>query len=136
MKSLIAILIIVGVFLIAKEIISKYNTIKQGESGFQQSAQPAASPVPSDNLPGMPPSMEPFFQAAQKQGASGLKNWLARYRNYVADPRRAAIELDYVVLITRDDPAEARRVFQEVKARTPTTSPLYERIKRLEQSYQ
>ncbi|MBI4323640.1 MAG: hypothetical protein HY674_00075 [Chloroflexi bacterium] len=136
MKQLIAILLIVGAFLILKELISKYSSLKQGEAGSEQRARGTPSPAASESLPGMPPSMEPSFQAAQSQGAIGVKNWLARYRNYVADPRLGAIELDYVMLISRQDSAEARRVFQEVKARTPPSSPLYERIKRLENSFQ
>ena len=136
MKQLIAILLIAGLFLIAKQILSSYSSIKQSDSGSGQSARNAPSQVVSESLPGMPPSMEPSFQAAQRQGAIGVKNWLGRYRNYVADPRLGAIELDYVILISRQDSFEARRVFQEVKARTPPSSPLYERIKRLENSFQ
>lgn len=135
MRQLIAILLIVGVFLLLKELVSKYSSIKQGEAGSEQRARSTPSPA-SESLPGMPPSMEPSFQAAQRQGVIGVKNWLAQYRNYVADPRLGAIELDYVMLISRQDSSEARRVFQEVKARTPPSSPLYERIKRLENSFQ
>ncbi len=136
MKQLIAILLIAGLFLIAKELLSKYSSIKQSEAGSEQSPRGTPSQAASESLPGMPPSMEPSFQAAQKQGAIGMKNWLARFRNYVADPRLGAIELDYVILISRQDSFEARRVFQEVKARTPPSSPLYERVKRLEKTFQ
>lgn len=136
MRQLIAILLIVGVFLLLKELVSKYSSIKQGEAGSEQRARGTPGPAASESLPGMPPSMEPSFQAAQKQGAVAVKNWLAQYRNYVADPRLGAIELDYVILISRQDSFEARRVFQEVKARTPPSSPLYERVKRLENTFQ
>jgi hypothetical protein len=54
----------------------------------------------------------------------------------VSDPRLAAIELDYIVLIGSTNPQEARRLFTAVKQRTPPNSPIYERVKRLEKTYQ
>lgn len=57
------------------------------------------------------------------------------YRRTVADPRLASIELDYVVLVAREDIAEARKVFAQVKQRTPPASLVYPRIKQLEKTY-
>lgn len=87
-------------------------------------------------LPGMPASLEASLAAAQAQGTKTLGRWLDYYGANVADPRRAAIELDYAVMVSREDMAEARRVFALVKARTPTHSAVYPRIKRLEQAYE
>jgi hypothetical protein len=84
----------------------------------------------------LPASLETSLSAAQKQGAAGLRDWLNSYRIYVKDPRLAAIELDYVLLISHQDPAEAKRIFQEVKARTSPTSPVYDRVKKLEKTFQ
>ena len=39
-------------------------------------------------------------------------------------------------MITRDNPQEAKRIFDEVKDRTPPTSPVWPRIHELEKSYQ
>jgi hypothetical protein len=38
-------------------------------------------------------------------------------------------------MIARDNPAEARRIFAEVKKRTPEKSPIMPRIKKLEDAY-
>ena len=54
----------------------------------------------------------------------------------MSDPRLAAIELDYIVLISSTNPQESRRLFSLVKQRTPTNSPVYPRVKRLEKTYQ
>jgi hypothetical protein len=54
----------------------------------------------------------------------------------VKDPRLAWIELDYVLMITKDDPVQAKRVFQDVKQRTPPESKIYPRIKSLEKNYE
>jgi len=87
-------------------------------------------------LPGLPASLESSLQTAQKQGAASLKTWLKNYRSYVTDPRLAAIELDYVVLVSPGNPQEAKQVFAAVKQRTPTNSLAYPRIKQLEKTYQ
>ena len=84
----------------------------------------------------MPSGLEPTLQAAQTAGAPGLKNWLKQYGRVVGDPRLAWIELDYVNMLRNDDPAEARRVFAAVKKRTTPASPVYERVKQLEKTYE
>jgi len=106
-----------------------------GGGGGGGGSRPAPRVNP-DQLTGLPPKLEPSLQAAQKQGARGLRTWLNNYRSYVQDPRLAWIELDYVVLVARGDPAEAKRVFAEVKSRTASSSPVYARVKQLEPTYQ
>jgi len=76
------------------------------------------------------------LQAAKKQGASGLRTWLKSYGQMVQDPRKAWIELDYCVMVSREDLPEARRVFAEVKARTSPASPVWPRVKDLEKTYE
>jgi hypothetical protein len=92
------------------------------------------------SLSGMPDpwkeTLENSLNIAQRHGAAGLREWLKAYRKYVEDPRLAWIELDYCVLVARDNPAEAKRVFNDVKERTPPTSPIYPRLKQLEKTYE
>ena len=101
-----------------------------------RSCSAAAAAVVPEQLAGMPAGLEPSLQAAQTAGAPGLKNWMKQYGRSVGDPRLAWIELDYVVLVARDDPAEARRLFAAVKKRTTPASPVYERVKQLEKTYE
>src|ERR1043166_8744504 len=75
-------------------------------------------------------------EAAQKEGVTGMRNWFKMYGHIVQDPRKAWVELDYCVLIAREDPAEAKRIFASVKSRTPSNSPIWPRIKQLEKTYQ
>lgn len=135
MKALIAILLLMGAFWVVQQLFKSYQSV-QKPSGTQpaESSQPSSSAA--STLSGLPPPLEPSLAAAEKQGAAGLKEWLRLNRAHVRDPRLGAIELDYAVLISLQDPAEARRIFQEVKSRTPTFSPLYDRVKRLEKSLQ
>jgi hypothetical protein len=80
--------------------------------------------------------LDASLQAARKQGAAGLKNWLKTYNQIIEDPRKAWIELDYCVAVARQDPAEAKRVFARVKERTAPSSPVWPRMKQLEKTYE
>jgi hypothetical protein len=134
-RYLIGALIVLGVFGLLKKVLSTYQTIeKRGSISEPASPQPA-TPTASASQPGLPPSLESALQASQKQGANGLRDFLNKYRYTIQDPRLAAIELDYVVLVSLQDPAEAKRVFKAVQQRTPTWSPIYGRIKGLEKNY-
>lgn len=135
MKALITLLILLGAFWLGKQLLTSYKDIEK-QSATQQGDAEQPAPAPSSQLPGLPASLEASLSAAEKQGAAGLREWLRQYRSMVRDPRLAAIELDYIVRIHHQDPAEARRIFREVKERTPTFSPVYDRVKRLESSFQ
>lgn len=113
------------------EYWDKYNTgkdLKEQEAQQQQ--------VVPEQLPGMPNGLERTYQIAQKNGATGIRNWLKAYGARVDDPRRAWIELDYVVAVSQEDPVEAKKVFADVKSRTPENSPVYRRIKELKRTYE
>src|SRR5262245_50548981 len=125
MKALITLVLIVGIYLFGKSIFDQYRAKQQKEEAAAKAAE-----LPADGLAGMPKSFEPSLQAAQAQGAPALKPWLERYAQQIQDPKLAAIQLDYVVLLSRSDPVEAKRIFQAVKQRVPKSSPIYERVKR------
>ena len=80
-------------------------------------------------------ALEATLENARKQGADGLKTFLTTYSHAIVDPRLAEIELDYVILISPTDPVEAKRIFAAIASRTPATSPVYERVKRLEGAF-
>src|SRR5436190_20490463 len=112
MKALIVLVILIGAYLLVKGITGEYQAKQKKE-------QAAEKGIPADGLTGMSADFEPSLATAESQGAAALKTWLTRYSSYIQDPKLAAIQLDYVVMVGRTDPAEAKRVFQAVKARTP-----------------
>ena len=83
-----------------------------------------------------PRGLEGPLDAAEQHGAVALREFLAAHGNAIKDPRRAWIELDYVVLAGASDPGEARRVYSKVKARLTPDSPVYSRLKQLEKTYE
>ena len=136
MKVLIVLVIVAAVFYVGRSILHRYEDVERQSipPGQSAPAEPKAPPVSS--LEGMPPNLEPALAAAQKHGAAGLRTFLSNYERSIRDPRLADIELDYVVLLSRQDPGEAKRVFDAVKARISTSSPVYARIKKLEKTFQ
>jgi hypothetical protein len=134
MKALITLLIAAGLALGAWQV-SHYL----GKSLDLQQAVPAPAPEPASGggpLPGLPPKLQPALEAAQQRGAAGLRDFLAANARNVADPRLASIQLDYVLVVAPSDPAEARRVFAQVKGRLTPASPVYTRMKQLEKTYE
>jgi hypothetical protein len=134
MSKLIAILIILVLLFAGWKLIEFWEEDTGNRDKTDRGT--TSERVTVDQLPGMPPALEPSLQAAERQGASALANWLKTYERYLDDPRKAWIELDYCVMVARDDPSEARRVFQKVKDRTPPSSPVWPRIRELEKSYE
>lgn len=134
MKVFIVVLLLAATAFGGWQIYSVWTGVKETDRPVESS--PAAVVPTPETLPGMPAGLESSLQVAQKRGAAGLKEWLRLYSRAVADPRLASIELDYVVLVAKEDIAEARKVFAEVKERTPPNSPVYPRIQRLQKAYE
>lgn len=89
-----------------------------------------------ESLPGMPNELQKSWEIAQKRGTVGIHDWLRAYHEKVKDPRLAWIELDYAVMISQKDPAEAKKIYEDVKNRTPESSPIYPRVKQLQKTYE
>ena len=135
MKTLIIILLIIGAVVGIQKLISHYDSVKARQEGREPAQTQTQTRVPAA-IPGLPPSLEASLETAKGQGRLALKQWLRQYRRYVTDPRLADIELDLVVLTGGQDFQEAKKLFQTVKARTPTNSVVYPRIRQLERNYQ
>ena len=134
MTKVIAAFIIIVVLYIGWELFLYWDKVSHEEETKQK--QDAAAMVVGDQLPGLSYKLEASLQAARKQGAAGLRNWLKTYSQSVEDPRKAWIELDYCVAVARQDPAEAKRVFAQVKERMPPSSSVWPRMKQLEKAYE
>lgn len=125
MKALITLVIIVGLYLVGKSIMEQYEAKQRKERAPETPAV----------LDGLPPQLESSLADAQAKGATALRDWLQKYGQHARDPRLAEIQLDYVVLLSRSNPGEAKSLFRAIKQRTPKDSPVFERIKRLDSTY-
>jgi hypothetical protein len=134
MKSILTAVIVFGLCLGAWKI---HQFLEKTQGTRQAPAAPGAETVSNgDQLSGLPPRLQPALEAARQRGAAGLRDFLAAHGKEVADPRLAWIELDYVVVVAPGDPAAARKVFAQVKARLAPNSPAYSRMKQLEATYE
>lgn len=107
----------------------------QQEMNKEDKEKVDTTPLRGDQLPGLPYRLETSYNNV-KQDTATFRKWLQTYADQIEDPRRAWIELDFCVAVTREDLTEARRVFDQVKARTGPSSPVYPRVKELEKTYQ
>jgi hypothetical protein len=133
MRFLVGLLIVVGLSLGAWQLHQYWGIFKEKEPA---PAAPAPPDVSGDQLPGMSPRLQPVLDVARKRGAPGLHDFLTMYGNTISDPRRAWIELDYVVLLAQGSPGDARREFAKIKSRVPPGSPVYNRVRQLEKTYE
>ena len=130
--KLIAILIILIVLYGGWKLFEYWESVKANEEKAK-----AVETIRPELLPGMASQLEASLAAAYTQGAVGLNKWLERYRTAVQDPRLAWIELDYVVLTTKDNPVLAKKVFAQVKARMKPDWPVQvqKRVQALAKTY-
>jgi hypothetical protein len=134
LTKLIAVVFIVLVLFGAYKLVMYYDYVQNQKEEEEKAAQ--AKKLNPGALPGVTWQLERSLQQAEEQGASALGNWLRTNGPRIQDPRKAWVELDYCVMLARDNPAEARRIFADVKARTPANSPIMPRIKELEKTYE
>ena len=134
MKALIAIFIIVLFIFCGWKLFSYYQKV-EAETQSKQKVE-AGADIRPDELPGLPGGLYGSLQAAQKNGSTGLRDWLKYYGAQVQDPRKAWIEMDCSLALLRTDPNDAKRIFKAVKERTSTNSPVYPRIRQLEKSFE
>lgn len=134
MKALISIFIIVLFVFCGWKLYSYYQKVEADNQN--RSKIEAGADVRPDDLPGLPGGLYTSLQIAQKNGTTGLREWLKVYGAQVQDPRKAWLELDCSLALLRTDPNDARRIFKAVKERTPTNSPVYPRLRQLEKTFE
>ena len=134
MTRLIAIFAVVVVLWIGWKLLDYWHEVQiERENQWKQNATHVVTP---ESLSGMPWELQASLDAAEKEGPEALQNWLKMYNAYLQDPKKAWIELDYCVLIARQNPNQAKRIFAAVKERTPPSSPVWPRILELQKSYE
>lgn len=133
MTKLISVFIVVVVIFCGYQLFLKWEAVQKEEEAKKKEAAAVINPA---HLPGMPVQLEQGYQQVSQQGTAALRTWLKTYDSVLQDPRKAWIELDLCVALTREDPGEARRIFKAVRDRTPPGSPLQPRIKQLEKTYE
>ena len=131
MTKIISVFIVVALLFCAWQGYKYWEKVKKEED-----LKAAASVIQPDSLSGLPSELYHSYSNVKDKGPAVMRKWLEVYGHLIKDPRKAWIELDFCTAIARENPAEARAIFADVKARTPESSPVWPRIKQLEGSFE
>ena len=136
MKAAISIIIIILVCVGGFKLWEYWDKVSLEKEQTEIAAD--GSDIKEYQLSGMPYELEQRYTAAKQKGVAGIKDFMDAYRKApkFEDPRKAWVELDYALLITGSDPLEAKRIFLDVKERTPTNSVIYPRIRAMSKTYE
>jgi hypothetical protein len=94
-----------------------------------------AAVVNGDSLPGMPYQLDPAYRAAKSRGAAAFQAWFVANERQLADPRKAWIQWELCVAMTRENPSEARKIYADLQSRVPPSSPVWPKVKELEKTF-
>lgn len=136
MSKLLLVLLLVSVGYGVYRISALYNRSAAAERAVEAPAAAQNSAPVEESLPGLTPQLESSLATASSGGASAFKNWLTQYSQFVPEPRLASIQLDYAQMLVRSNPAEARRIYASVKARTAAGSALASRVAKLSRTFE
>ncbi|MBX3747716.1 MAG: hypothetical protein KF833_20605 [Verrucomicrobiae bacterium] len=136
MKALIVVLIVLSAVYVFTELVGFYDRTANPSQARTRQVTPESERLTGESLPGLPSYLEGSLAEAQQGGLESLERWLRTWSSHVQDPRLAWIELDYVVLLNLKDHRAARERFHQVRARVPATSPVHDRIVRLQSAYE
>ncbi len=92
--------------------------------------------VQGDSLAGLPYQLDPSLRVAKERGAVAFRTWYNSYERQLEDPRKAWIELELCIVLSRENPAEAKKIFAGVRDRVAPSSPVWPRMKELEKTFE
>ena len=96
----------------------------------------AAAVITGESLPGMRQELETALRAAKDKGPAAFRTWFTANEKSLTDPRKAWIELELCVAMSRENPSEAKKIFAAVKSRVPPSSPVWPKMKEMEKTFE
>lgn len=132
MTKAIWILIILVVGYVGYRLYQQWDQARLEHDGKKK--EEAAVAVTGESLPGMPQQFESALRSAKDKGPLAFKSWFTTNEKLLTDPRKAWIELELCVAMSRENPSEAKKIFARVKARVPPSSPVWTKMKELERT--
>jgi len=136
MKAIISIILVAALAFGGWKFYEFYQKYKTDQD-LKEQQDAAVTQVDPAQLAGMPQQWESQYKNSTNSGIKTWAAWMKLYAQRVGDPRRAWIELDYMVRISSDDPQEAKQIYSMVKDRiTDTNSPVYPRLNQLSRTYE
>jgi hypothetical protein len=136
MKIAIALILLLLAGFLGFSLWDHWREVNEQKRAEQQAA--TGADIDPRTLPGLPSQLEIKLEEAQRGDLVRFKAFIDGIKQLkdVKDPRLAWIELDYVVMLSHSNPVEAKKLFWEIKKRTPESSPIYPRIRTLAKTYE
>ena len=116
--------------------IAVWKLLEYGNNLVSGAPPPTTNSPPT--LPPQDPKIEEALADARKKGPAQFKNAINLYatKRKLKDPWLAQYQMDYMIMISINDPLEVTKIFQEIWSRTPADSPLQERLQALKKAFQ
>lgn len=134
MTKAIWVLIILVVGYIGYLLFQQWDKARLEHDGRKK--EEAVAVVNGDSLAGMPYQLDAGYRTAKATSPAAFRTWFATNEKLIVDPRKAWIELELCMAMTRENPAEAKKIYAGVKGRVPPSSPVYGKVKELEKTFQ
>ena len=134
MTKVIWILIIAVAGYIGYKLFQQWDQARLEHDGKKK--EEASAVVSGESLQGMPFQLEPALRSAKDKGAVAFQSWFTTNEKSLTDPRKAWIELELCVAMSRENPSEAKKIFARVKSRVPPSSPVWPKMKDLEKTFE
>lgn len=136
MKIVIALILLLLAGFLGYSLWEHWREVNERKQADQLAA--SGADIDPKSLPGLPSQLELKLDEAQRNGLVRFKAFIDGIKQLkdVKDPRLGWIELDYVVMLSHSNPVEAKKLFWEIKQRTPENSPIYPRIRTLAKTYE
>lgn len=132
MTKAIWIFIILVAAYVGYRLFQQWDQARLEHDGLKKAE--AAAVVTGESLPGMPQQLESALRSARDKGPVAFQSWFSTNEKFLADPRKAWIELDLCVAMSRENPSEAKKIFARAKARVPPSSPVWPKMKEMEKT--
>jgi hypothetical protein len=136
MKFVLLLLLVATVGFAVYRISLIYRSVPSDGRAQERVEERSAPAATDESLPPLSPPLEASLANATQAGPQALGQWLRQNGGWVPEPRLSAIHLDLAQMLVRSNPAEARRLYAAVKARTPPQSPLAPRLKQLSRTFE
>ena len=133
MTKLITVFLVVLALFVGYRVYVYYEKVND-EQDLREAEEARRRIVDPNGLTGLPWELLQSYNNV-KSDPGDLRRWLQANQARIQDPRLAWIQLDFVEMIGRDSPNEARDVFNSVKPRIGTNSPIYPRVQKLEKTF-
>jgi hypothetical protein len=130
---------VIWALIIAVVVFIGYRFYLYWESFQEEHDRQKSAPVMNvspESLPGMPEQLQAGFHAAKSKSPAAFSAWFKANESELTDPSKAWVELDLCIAIRRDNPVEAKAIFARVKKRIPPSSPVWPRMKELENAFE